>query len=176
MARDALQALARVSVAAALGKDRALRREIRAAVKAGASTARLDETLLQLIPFAGYARAINAFAVLQEIAPHASRTSRPRGDVRRRGEALCRRIYGPVYERMIARMRGFHPDLAEWILADGYGRVLSRPGLSIRERELIVVAVLSALRLPKQLESHVRGAIRVGATSKEVSAMLGLEL
>jgi 4-carboxymuconolactone decarboxylase len=75
---------------------------------------------------------------------------------------------------MIARMRGFHPELAEWILADGYGRVLSRPGLTIRERELIVVAVLAALRLPKQLESHVRGARRVGATSREVEAMLAI--
>jgi 4-carboxymuconolactone decarboxylase len=73
-------------------------------------------------------------------------------------------------------MAGYHPELAEWILADGYGRVLSRPGLSIRERELIVVAVLSALRLPKQLESHVRGARRVGATSREVASMLAITL
>jgi len=143
-------------------------------LKAGATAARLDEALLQLIPFAGYARAINAFAVLQDLSPHKPRPVRPRGDLARRGEALCRRIYGPVYERMIARMAGYHPELAEWILADGYGRVLSRPGLPIRERELIVVAVLSALRLPKQLESHVRGAIRVGATAREVSAMLGI--
>jgi 4-carboxymuconolactone decarboxylase len=163
-------------VAAALGKDRALRREIRSALQSGATAARLDETLLQLIPFAGYARAINAFAVLQELAPHAPRPAPSRGDFRRRGETLCRRIYGPVYERMIARMAGFHPELAEWILADGYGRVLSRPGLTIRERELIVVAVLWALRLPKQLESHVRGAKRVGATSQEVAAMIEIKL
>jgi 4-carboxymuconolactone decarboxylase len=71
-------------------------------------------------------------------------------------------------------MAGFHPELAAWILEDGYGKVLSRPILSIRERELIVVAVLSALRLPKQLESHVRGALRVGATKDEVAAMRAL--
>ncbi|HVE42186.1 MAG TPA: carboxymuconolactone decarboxylase family protein [Planctomycetota bacterium] len=73
---------------------------------------------------------------------------------------------------MIARMAGFHPALAAWILEDGYGKVLSRPILSIRERELIVVALLSALKLPLQLESHVRGALRVGATKGEVAAML----
>jgi len=137
---------------------------------------RLDETLLQLVPFAGYARAINAFAALQEIAPHAPRPVRQPAGLRRPGEALCRRIYGPVYDRMIARMAGFHPDLADWILADGYGRVLSRPGLPIRDRELIVVAVLAALKLPKQLESHVRGALRVGATPKDVGAMLAIRL
>jgi 4-carboxymuconolactone decarboxylase len=164
--------LARISAAAAQGRERELRRGIRSALKAGATRARLDETLLQLVPFAGYARAINAFAALREIVPSAaSRPARKRGGVRRRGQALCRRIYGPVYDRMIARMAGFHPDLAEWILEDGYGKVLSRPGLTIRERELIVVALLSALRLPLQLESHVRGAKRVGATEREVAAM-----
>jgi len=169
-----LLGLARVSAAAARGREGPLRREIRAALRAGATPARLDETLLQLVPFAGYARAINAFAALREIVPHAPRASREPSGRRRRGKALCRRIYGPVYDKMIARMAGFHPDLAAWILEDGYGKVLSRPILSIRERELIVVAVLSALRLPKQLESHVRGAIRVGATAREVSAMLGI--
>ena len=151
-----------------------MRRELRAALRAGATLARLDETLLQLVPFAGYARAINAFAAFQEILPHEPKVPRERGARRRRGEALCRRIYGPVYGKMIARMAGYHPDLAAWILEDGYGKVLSRPILSIRERELIVVAVLSALRLPKQLESHVRGARRVGATKGEVAAMLGI--
>ena len=158
-------------MAAALGREAALRREIRAALRAGASPARLDETLLQLVPFAGYARAINAFAALQQTVPHVPKAAKSRGGVRRRGEALCRRIYGPVYGRMIAKMKSFHPELAEWILEDGYGKVLSRPVLSVRERELLIVAVLAALRLPKQLESHVRGALRVGVTAREVAAM-----
>lgn len=163
-------------MAAALGRERVLRREIRAGLRAGASPERLDETLLQLVPFAGYARAINAFAALQDIAPHVVRGRGRAGGLRRKGEALCRRIYGPVYGRMISKMRRFHPDLAEWILADGYGKVLSRPGLSLRERELIVVAVLAALKLPLQRESHVRGALRVGATRREVAAMLQIAL
>jgi 4-carboxymuconolactone decarboxylase len=73
---------------------------------------------------------------------------------------------------MISRMRAYHPDLAEWILSDGYGRVLARPGLSIRERELLVVAVLAALDIPLQLRSHVEGARRVGATPGEIRSVL----
>jgi len=151
-----------------------LKRAIRRAVRVGVSPARLDEALLQLIPFAGYARAINAFAVLQELVPHAARSRHARGGLRRRGEALCRRIYGPVYDRMIGRMRGFHPDLADWILEDGYGRVLSRPLLSTVERELLVVAVLGCLDVPAQLKSHQLGAVRVGAEPGQVAAMLRL--
>lgn len=172
--RGELAALARASVAAALGRERALRRHLRTALRAGASAARVDEALLQLVLFAGYARVINAFRVLREIVPPAPRAVRPRSGLRRRGEALCRRIYGPVYDRMIAKMRGFHPELAEWILSDGYGKVLSRPHLSIRERELLLVAVLAAMRLPRQLESHLRGAQRVGASLRDVRAMRAL--
>jgi len=159
-------------VAAARGRKAPLRRAIQAALRTGASGARLDEALLQLIPFTGYARAINAFALLRELVPHAARTGGRQGGLRRRGEALCRRIYGPVYRKMISRMRRFHPDLADWILQDGYGKVLSRPILSIRERELLVVAVLGTLNVPAQLKSHRLGARRVGASSAQVAAML----
>jgi len=161
-------------VAAARGREPSLKRAIRAAVRAGVTPIQLDEALLQLVPFTGYARTINAFAVLQDLVPHAPRSPEgPRG-VRRRGEALCRRIYGPVYGKMIGRMRRFHPDLAKWILEDGYGKVLSRPVLSTRERELLVVAVLGTLGVPAQLKSHELGARRVGAGSGEIRAMLRL--
>jgi 4-carboxymuconolactone decarboxylase len=67
------------------------------------------------------------------------------------------------------RMEGLHPELAAWILEDGYGRVLSRPGLTGRERELLAVAALAALPgAGPQLESHERGARRLGATAAEV--------
>jgi 4-carboxymuconolactone decarboxylase len=133
----------------------------------------LDETILQIVPFAGFARAINAFRVLQETAPHAPRRlERPGRSFRARGERLCRRIYGPTYTRMIERMRSYHPELAEWILTDGYGKVLARPLLSPRERELVIVATLAALRAPLQLASHALGALRVGARRSEIRAVL----
>jgi 4-carboxymuconolactone decarboxylase len=52
----------------------------------------------------------------------------------------------------------------------GYGRVLSRPGLVARERELITVAALAALGWERQLVSHLLGARRVGAGAQEVRA------
>ena len=110
--------------------------------------------------------------MLQELAPHRARPIRRSGGLRKRGEALCRRIYGGVYGKMIARMQGFHPDLARWILEDGYGKVLSRPLLSVCERELLVVAVLGMLDVPAQLKSHCLGAVRVGADEAQVQAML----
>lgn len=69
-------------------------------------------------------------------------------------------------------MRSYHPDLAEWILADGYGKVLARPGLSARERWLLILPVLAALGAPLQLRGHLLGARRAGALDAEVRAVL----
>ena len=132
----------------------------------------LHEALLQIVPFAGYGRAINAFGVLHDILPR-----RPfrRFPAVRGGARLCRRIYGPSYGPLMRRMKALHPDLAGWILRDGYGRVLSRPGLSVRERELLALAALQALGgMEKQVESHRRGARRVGATERQIRAVLGV--
>ena len=56
----------------------------------------------------------------------------------------------------------------------GYGRVLSRPGLDARLRELSVLPVLAAQAAWPQLQSHAAGAIRCGASVDEVWATLSL--
>jgi 4-carboxymuconolactone decarboxylase len=50
------------------------------------------------------------------------------------------------------------------MIAEGYGRVLSRPGLGALERELLTVAALAALGWEPQLASHLLGARRLGAS------------
>ena len=60
------------------------------------------------------------------------------------------------------------------MIEQGYGRVLSRPGLGARERELITVAALAALGWQRQLVSHVLGALRIGASESATHAALEL--
>lgn len=67
-------------------------------------------------------------------------------------------------------MRALSPELDAWMIEDGYGRTLTRPGLSVIERELVTVAALAALGWERQLEAHRRGAARVGARPAEVRA------
>jgi 4-carboxymuconolactone decarboxylase len=71
-------------------------------------------------------------------------------------------------------VRTLHPDLAEWMVEHGYGRVLSRPGLPARERELVTVSALAALGWERQLVSHVLGAERIGATRAAVGEALAI--
>ena len=66
-------------------------------------------------------------------------------------------------------MAALHPLLDRMMIENGYGRVMSRTGeLSMRMRELCVVAALSGQNVAPQLTSHIRGAMRCGASEEEV--------
>jgi 4-carboxymuconolactone decarboxylase len=55
---------------------------------------------------------------------------------------------------------------------DGYGKVLSRPGLDLRRRELCIVAACAAMGQDRQLHSHLRGALNVGVEPAALSEAL----
>lgn len=89
-----------------------------------------------------------------------------------RGETVCRAVYGSAYEKLLNAVDELHPDLGRWMLEVGYGRVIGRPALDLVTRELCIGALLAVWRTPRQLHSHLRGALNVGATAGEVEAML----
>lgn len=134
----------------------------------------MREILLQNLLFVGYPRAIQALRALAGAAgPKGEREAfwtEPRRPSlwRRRGRALCGRIYGPRFEVLIPAMRRLHPDLAAWIIEEGYGRVLARPLVPAPVRELCVVALLIAQEAWPQLRAHALGARHVGASVRAV--------
>lgn len=80
------------------------------------------------------------------------------------GLALCRRIYARNYELLKKRVERLAPDIFRWMIIEGYGKVLSRPQLDIKIRELSIVVMLMIENREKQLYSHLRGALNVGVT------------
>ena len=67
---------------------------------------------------------------------------------------------------------GLHPALDAWMIVDGYGKVLSRPALDLRRRELCIVAACALARQDRQLHSHLHGALHAGASPEEVRAAI----
>jgi alkylhydroperoxidase/carboxymuconolactone decarboxylase family protein YurZ len=145
---------------------------LRTALNAGIETAKIREAILQSYLFAGYASAINAFIVFNRLVPgNAECFQEAEGSVeewRKRGEDLCRVIYGQQYEKMVQNMNRLHPDLADWMIFEGYGKVLSRPFLTPVVREFLILAMTAVLNVERQFHSHVRGALHAGATAKEI--------
>jgi alkylhydroperoxidase/carboxymuconolactone decarboxylase family protein YurZ len=71
-------------------------------------------------------------------------------------------------------MRELSPDLADWMILEGYGKTLSRPGLDPADREYGVVAILTVTRMWRQLRSHAIGTVSVGGTRAGVKEAIEL--
>jgi 4-carboxymuconolactone decarboxylase len=59
-------------------------------------------------------------------------------------------------------------DLGRSIVEFVYGELYMRPGLSIRDREIAVVATLVALGRSSQLPQHLRASVKAGITPDEL--------
>jgi 4-carboxymuconolactone decarboxylase len=58
------------------------------------------------------------------------------------------------------------------MIVEGYGKVLSRPGLDLARRELCIVAACAASEQDRQLHSHLHGALNVGVAPNVVTEAL----
>ncbi len=170
---DAL--LAQILALVVLGRWDALKKTLRASAEKKLPLESVREILLQAHLFAGFPRTIEAFETLSSvIASGAFDTSKGgacAAPTTSNGLALFEKIYASKSQDVLNRIAFHHPDLKKWILEHAYGRVLSRPALSPKQRELASVAALIVSRQWKQLLSHLRGAIRCGASTKEIAAV-----
>ncbi len=77
-------------------------------------------------------------------------------------------IWGEDREAIERALDARDPDLARYVKEFAYEEVMGRPGLDLRTRELLAVAMLIALGNPKEIATHMAGALRVGATEGEL--------
>jgi alkylhydroperoxidase/carboxymuconolactone decarboxylase family protein YurZ len=88
------------------------------------------------------------------------------------GRALFAGVYGNNATAVDAMLRGFHADFHAFVLDVAYGRVLARPHLPPKERELLAIALLAAQDQPRQFAGHARGAMHFQATAAELRETL----
>ena len=56
----------------------------------------------------------------------------------------------------------------ELVTEIAWGMIWSRPGLPLKIRSLVTIAMLAALNRPDELKGHIAGALNNGATSDEI--------
>ncbi len=171
---DSDRRLIRLAVAVVLGKWDVLR-ALRESAPAGEPDRRWREALLQTHLFAGFSRVVEASEVLAQVGGLGTPDEdevRSQGDRPARGRALFERIYADKAAEVRNTLEGYHPVLARWIEGHAYGRVLARAGLAPRLREVLAVAALAAQAQERQLASHVRGALHLGASVADIESTL----
>ena len=164
-----------IAAASALRKKDILRELIVRAKSRKIPFIKIYETLLQNYLFTGYPSALLSLKILKEAYPNkilANAADMNLYHFRKRGEANCKKVYGNKFEKLIRNVKNFSPDMAEWLVLEGYGKVFDRKGLAFKERELCIVAILTALKFEDQLYSHINGAFRAKASIEEIRSVI----
>lgn len=171
-------ALVRLAAWVAAGTEPDVRRGLDACRAAGVPDQWVEELILQSYLFAGFPRALNAAREWRARGGRAAAGTAPRaepgydaaGQWQARGERTCARVYGRHYEKLRHNIRALHPALDDWMIVEGYGKVLSRDGLDLGRRELCIVAACAAARQARQLHSHLLGARNAGVPDAAIAA------
>jgi len=137
----------------------------------------VEELLLQTYLMCGFPRMLEGLRLFRQTWGPTPEVEEPHGYTEwpewlDRGEATCRTVYGQHYDALRRNVHALHPAVEAWMIVEGYGKVLARPGLDLRRRELCIVAQVAVLDAPRQLRSHLGGALAAGATPAEVWAAL----
>jgi 4-carboxymuconolactone decarboxylase len=188
----ATAALVRQSARITTGTEEEVREGFAECVSARVSQQWQEELVLQSYLFAGFPRALNAAREWRRTLAVAglagwtgerksggSMAGGPREgyadvyDWRERGEETCKTVYGESYEKLRGNIRRLSLSLDEWMIVEGYGKVLSREGLDLGRRELCIIAACVAGGQDRQLHSHLRGALNAGVEAGVVRGALG---
>lgn len=163
-----------IALRLALNRRQAARRLIRQGVIRDRLPRRFfEELFIHLSLILGFPTLVDGLEFLSELFKQPVRAvRRRRTGVNRAGLQMLRRVYGNQTERLLENLRQLHPELPRWIVRDVYGRVYTRTGLRMQERELVNVVVLGVQGLDRQLYSHIRGAIRAGVRQNDLSELL----
>jgi 4-carboxymuconolactone decarboxylase len=140
---------------------------------AGISKRQLYELTLQGYLFLGFPSAIEAFGALDGIFRRGKNRREQSTLLRvKKGRSICRSIYREKYPALMQNLSQKSPELADWIIEEGYGKVLSRPGAELHLRELFSVGLLAATGFPKQLFAHLRALVEMGESPKRLAGFV----
>lgn len=137
----------------------------------------VEELILQTYLFAGFPRALNAAREWRRLSGRSAPTLDDAAidapdDRLAQGERTCAIVYGRFYTQLRTNIQALHPALDQWMIEEGYGKVLSRAPLDLARRELCIVAACAIARQERQLHSHLHGALHAGVAPDVISAAL----
>lgn len=124
--------------------------------------------------FVGVPKTINGLAglhqALEDDVKEALPTANPRNQSsattnQENGLRLFKSVYDPHTEKLLAKLKSYHPDFAGWIVEHEYGALLSNvPGHEHLSRTLTSAIAVASLRaaggVGPQLVSHVYGLLK----------------
>lgn len=85
------------------------------------------------------------------------------------GMALRRQVFGDaLVDHMVQTTEPWRQPWQDYVVENLWAGIWGRPGLSLKTRSFITIAMLAAQDRPHELKLHLLGAVRNGITREEI--------
>ena len=89
------------------------------------------------------------------------------------GKRALAEIDGQTGERVVDSLADIAPDFARLLIEFPFGDIYTRPGLNLRDREIVTIAALAAMgNATPQLKVHLEAGLNVGLSKDEIVEIL----
>lgn len=172
--------IATVAALAGMGNAQAqLRFHVGASLNAGCTPEEIVEIIYITAVFAGFPAALNGLATAREefiqrgVPPKTPSPSGTQETRRQRGIRALEATSAGAGQAVLDTLADIAPDMAGFILDFSYGDVIARTVLSPRHKEIAMMAITaSSGTMRPQLMVHIRAALQVGMSQKEIVEVL----
>lgn len=147
-----------------------LKAHINAALNVGNSPLEVREAIYQCAPFIGFPRTLNAIGVFNEVMkernialPLDNAGTVNEENRRVKGSEIQTRLYGDEIKKAMQNLPDTYKNAVPDIVTDFcFGDFYTRGALTLQQRELLSLTVLTALGAEKQLSAHIIGNLKAG--------------
>ncbi|PAD33412.1 carboxymuconolactone decarboxylase family protein [Paenibacillus sp. 7523-1] len=157
-----------------------LKAHVSAALNVGVTPVEIKEAVYQCAPYIGFPKTLNAIHEVNEVftfrniaLPIESQSQVSEQSRLEKGLAVQIEIFGDVIEKMRASAPSDQKHIQEYLSAFCFGDFYTRDGLDLKIRELLTLAMVSALGGAEgQVRAHVQGNINVGNDKETLIAAI----
>ena len=91
----------------------------------------------------------------------------------KKGMKVRKQVLGKAHvERSEARKNKFNAPFQDLITRYAWGEIWARPGLPLKTRSLITIAMMVALNRTEELKLHLRASVNAGVSRGEIQEVL----
>lgn len=157
-----------------------LKAHIGAALNAGNTPLAIREAIYGAAPYIGFPRTLNAVGVLNEVLqargiPVPLENAGTSTDENRhaKGLEIQMQLYGTEVKDAMVSLPGIYSTVVPDTLTDFcFGDFYTRKGLTLKQRELLSLVILTTMGAEKQLPAHVIGALKAGNDKETLLAAM----
>jgi 4-carboxymuconolactone decarboxylase len=94
------------------------------------------------------------------------------GEHYKKGLRIFEKVYREKAANTLSKIKSYDKELANVLIDTAYGRILSRPTLDLKTKELCIVSMLIPLGKTLALKRHINGALNVGVKPEHLKEVL----